>query len=169
MRPTQVIPNPRANSNLKRTRNAPKSVIKKESKRAAPTENNTMIEDDELLQLRDQLMETHNLEDINLTKLVRLQQSMDPFIQNCFQSRLYAQAKEAQQLNDELRSEIARQAQILDEHRSKMRALQNYKNVKKPLKYVSRKYNRSQQNKIMINYVKNIFLLKANTVIIYYI
>ena len=137
MRPTKIVPNPRANSNLKRTNASSKPVIKKESRKIAPTENTTMIEDDDdLSQLRDQLMETHNLEDVSLTKLVRLQQTMNLYIQNCFKNRSYTQAKEAQQLNDELRKEIARQAQILDDHRSKMRALQNYQNYKKPSKYV---------------------------------
>lgn len=135
MRPTQIIPNPRANSNLKRTNNASKPVIKKETRKAVPTENTTMNEDDELSSLRDRLIETHNLEDVSLTKLVRLQQTMNLYIQSCFKNRLYTQAKEAQQLNDELRNEIARQAQVLDEHRMKMQALQNYQNVKKPTKY----------------------------------
>lgn len=137
MRPTQIVPNPRANSNLKRTNTSSKPVVKKESRKAAPTENTTMIEDDELTQLRDQLMETHNLDNVSLTKLVRLQQTMNLYIQSCFKNRSYTQAKEAQQLNEELRKEIARQAQVLDDHRSKMHALQNYQNYKKPSKYVN--------------------------------
>lgn len=153
MRPTQIVPNPRANSNLKRTNAAPKPVIKKEIRKPASTENTTMDDDDEMTQLRDQLMETHNLEDVSLTKLVRLQQTMNLYIQNCFKNHSYTQAKEAQQLNDELRKEISRQAQILDDHRSKMRALQNYQNYKNPSKYVYKKI-------IIIEIKSNIYIHK---------
>ena len=112
----------------------------KSQKQSSFAELSQNSDNEDLINLREELLETHNFDNVNLSKLLRLQQTMDPYIHNCFMEKNYSQAKNATILKEEIDEEISRQAQILEDHQIRSKVLSNYQNAAKP-KYVILLYN----------------------------
>ena len=128
MRPTQVRPNPKANSSLRRQYAPSQPIIKQKPIKTAsrPSTANTTID---YCRLRDELMDTHDFENVSLQNLLIMKNSVADTIQDCFANHEYVKAKQFQEFNDELEKEIAKQGTMLDDYRHKINVLRNYENT----------------------------------------
>lgn len=114
-----------------KSRASKRSVLKCPRKTAQNNANKVVnMEELEISNLRDELLENPNLEDLPFDKLLKLKINLEQFKKDCLSNRQYAKAKEAVDLDDKLTTEIDRQAKELEDYRSKKRCEENMSRVR---------------------------------------